>query len=317
MKPKLVQWLWGGGLIVLGGLLLLQNVGVISNFPATTWVILLGALSLLFFTTYFIQGKQEFGWLFPAFIMAGVAVTILLGDRGYNEAWVGMPVLASVALPFYCIFALNRSNWWALIPAWVMTVIAMITLIADRMPGEVIGAMVLFSIGVPFLVVFLKDRRNWWALIPAFAMIAIGFIPLLASQPASELIGAYVLFAISLPFFVVYFWSKENWWAFIPAGVMASIGLMVLLLTSGVVTDANFGFANGILFLGMAVSFAFLWLRRKVHPTDWAIWPAIGTAVVGGVSFLFSNAVEIVGPVMIIAAGVVVLYFTLRPRKNQ
>jgi hypothetical protein len=164
--------------------------------------------------------------------------------------------------------------------------------------------------------VFLKDRRNWWALIPGFVMVAIGFIPLLASQPASELIGAYVLFAISLPFFVVYFWSKDNWWAFIPAGVMASIGLMVLLLTSGVIEGAGFGMSNGILFLGMAATFAFLWLRRSVHPTQWAIWPAIGTAIVGATSFLFSEAVEILGPVMIIAAGIVVLYFTLRPRKS-
>ncbi len=315
MKPRMVEWLWGLGLIALGGVLLAQSLGWIGEIQDMTWVIVMAAASVLFFATYFIQGRKELGWLFPAFILAGTATTAYLAISGVDESWVATPLLASIAMPFLAMFLMDRKNWGVLIPAWVMLVISAITLLADIAPGEVIGALVLFSIGIPFLVAFALNRRNWWALIPGFVMIAIGFIPLLSSQRASELIGAYVLAAIALPFFVTYFWSKDNWWALIPAGVMASIALMVGLLTTGVIRESRFGVANGILFLGMAVTFAFLWLRRSAHPTAWAAWPAIGLAIVGVSAFLFSGAVDYIGPVMIILAGVLVLYFTLRPRK--
>jgi hypothetical protein len=91
--------------------------------------------------------------------------------------------LFGIALPFLVVFLINRSRWWALIPAWVMSLLGAVTLLADRVPGEALGAIVLWGIALPFLAVFLIDRSRWWALIPAGVLGAVGLIPLLIGVP--------------------------------------------------------------------------------------------------------------------------------------
>jgi hypothetical protein len=71
------------------------------------------------------------------------------------------PILMSVAIPFPVGYIVEmRRNWWALIPAWVMMVISVMTVFAERARGEWIAALALFSIALPFLAAYLADRRR-------------------------------------------------------------------------------------------------------------------------------------------------------------
>lgn len=315
MRNQLIRLFWGSALILIGVVALLTNFNFLRGWSAPLWIIALIVVSALFFGTYFLSGVREWGWLFPACISAGVAATIALAEAGVRDSIVGVPVLASVGVPFVVAYILDRrQNWWALIPAWVMAVVAAITAIADRVPGEFIGAGVMFAIALPFLVVFLTDRSRWWALIPAFVLAAVGGLVLLTTVTDGELIGAFVMFAVAAPFVVVYLLSERNWWAILPAGIMASIGLAIAI-TGWRGFDLNrAAWMNGVMFLGWAATFAVLWLRPAAQPHRWAMYPAIGLALAGVLAVLLGANFQMYWPILLTAAGLLALFGALRPR---
>jgi hypothetical protein len=325
-------------------------------------------LSVFFFLTYFTQGIQNWGWLFPASILAGIAVTIGLDGTALGNTLSGAPVLAGIALPFIVVFLLNaKKHWWALIPAWVMSAITFVVLFENRMGDDLVGAFILFSIALPFLVVFfLNTLKNWWAIIPACvmgatalavllegflgdnlmgavvlfgiavpflvvylldhtrqwalipfaAMSVIGLIPLMIGFLDDDMIGFVVMFLFAAAFFVVYFWSRANWWALIPAGVFTSIGLTVLL-DSYVFTGYGYdGIFTAFLLTGFAITFACLWLLRGKYPTEWAKYPALILLVLAVLTLMIGGNNLLLGPVFLIATGVVILLVSLiRKRK--
>jgi len=315
MKARSINLVWGIILILAGGLFLAQNLGYLEELPLNAWVIIFSGLSLLFFATYFINGVKNWGWLFPAFIFAGVALTMSLTNAGVESDVLGVPVLIGVALPFVVAFALNRQeNWWALIPAWVLSMVALMILITDRIASDLIGAFVMLAIGIPFLVVYLVNRKNWWALIPAGVMLLIAAIILISSQASGQFVAPLIMFAISLPFFVVYLRSAQNWWALIPAGVLASVGVTLLLSGFEVFNVENSGIWNGLIWLGIAITFGILWLRRGQHPTGWAIYAAAIALIGSIVAFTLGSGMDLFWPVLLISGGVLVLIISLRRR---
>lgn len=319
MKANRMNLIWGIVLILAGGLFLLQNMGWFGEISISIWTMIFGFLSLLFLVTYFVSGVKEWGWLFPAFIFAGVATTLFLVTAGVDDPYIGAPVLIGVGLPFLAAYLTNRrENWWALIPMWVMVVLTVIVFLADRVAGEIIGSLFLWAIGLPFLVVYLSNRSRKWALIPAFVLLVIGLIPLMVLQFNENLVGAFFLFAISVPFWVILLYRTENWWALIPAGIMTTLGL-VALLSGGETMSAGMGrWIGGLFFIGIGATFGGLWLRRDKASTGWAIYPAAILLGIGVLSIIFGEGMqEYLFAAAIIALGVWILYTNLRPKKTE
>ncbi len=284
MKRNVSSIFWGALFILAGAALLADRMGWIDfNLLSTDgWVYVFAGLSLVFFLGYFVNGLRRWGWLFPAFIFAAVSLTIWMSDRGLNGSFVGMPVLLSVALPFYVGFISDHRNWGLLIPAWVMTVLAFVTLTAGLVNGNLIGALFLYAIAAPFLVVFLMDRARWWALIPAWAMFVLGTITLLSNHVDGNLIGALFLYGVALPFLVVYLTGRSRRWALIPAAAIALVGTLPLL--ASVVGGDAMGAAVMLLF---SLPFFYVYFRWQEH--WWALIPAgvfasIGLVVILGCS---------------------------------
>jgi hypothetical protein len=318
MRAKTINILWGLLLILGGGLFLAQNLGLLTNLEPFVWVVIFGGVSLLFFSNYALNGLHQWGWLFPAFISAGIALTIFLAESGVGGGVVAAPILLGVGLPFLAAYAVDRRrNWWALIPAWVLAVVVLIILLAERAPGEMIAALVMFSIALPFVIVFLLDPNRRWALIPSFVLIAVGLIPLLTMIGSGEAIGALVMFLIAIPFFGMYFLSRDSWWALLPAGITGSLGLAILLMALQIRGLDQTALFTGVLFLGFGVTFAVLWTRRNNHPTGWSIYPAGGFAILGLLAFVLGSQSDLVWPVAIILAGLLLLVNSLRTRKSS
>jgi hypothetical protein len=321
MKRNTSSIFWGLLFILGGAALLADRMGWI-NFrllSTNTWVYVFAALSLVFFLGYFFNGLRQWGWLFPALIFAAISLTIWMTEHGLTRSYVGMPILLSIAIPFYVGFAFNRRAWGLLIPAWVLTVLALITLSADLVDGNLIGALFLFAVALPFLLVYLTNRTRRWALIPAAATALVGAIALLASVSGGDWPGAAFMLLFSAAFFFVFFRRKEYWWALIPSGVFASIGLVIIL---GILLPHNLpifdALLNSVMLLGLALTFGALWLLRGTHPTAWAIYPAIGLFIVALVAFFSGGVSNLIWATALLAAGIVlVLYSFLRKKPGN
>lgn len=315
MKVKYINFIWGLLLIFAGAMFLAQNMGLIGELSPEFWKFIFAGLSLLFLATYFISGLHEWGWLFPASIFGGLAITISLAEAGVQDAVVAAPLFAGIAIPFLAAFLLDHKNWWALIPAWVMVALMLMMILVDRVPGEVIGSFVLLAVGLPFLLVYFTNRSRWWALIPGFIITAVAFIPILATQASGEFVGAFVLLAVAIPFFAIYLWSPKNWWALIPAGIVASVALVVLLSAGFGTTFEGTAIANGVIFTGIGLTFGVLWLRRKTQPTEWAKYPALGFLAAGLIAFAFGSSMESFWPLLLIIGGGLLLFGAFRDRR--
>ncbi len=281
MKRNVSSIFWGVLFILAGGALLADRMGWVNFnlFSTDTWVYIFAGLSLVFFLGYFLNGLHRWGWLFPAFIFAAISLTIWMADHGLTGSMVGMPILLAVALPFFVGFAFNRNRWGLLIPAWVMTVLAFVTLTAGLVNGNLIGALFLYAIAAPFLVVYILDRSRWWALIPAWTMFILGTITLLSQHLNGNLVGALFLYAVALPFLVVYLTGRTRRWALIPALVIALVGTIPLL--SSVFGGDAIGAAVMFLF---SVPFYYVFFHWKEN--WWALIPAGVFASIGLVIIL-------------------------------
>lgn len=319
MARKTVSVLWGLALVVLGGIFLSQEMGWINEISTLVWLVFFAAMSAAFFVTYFVSGPAEWGWLFPAFIFAGLATTMGLDMLGIDGSWVAAPVMLGVSAPFWIVFARDRlNNWWALIPGSITAGIALVTILENRVPGEVTGSLVLFSVALPFLLIYLIDRKHWWALIPGGIMAAVGIIPLLTLQANENLVATLIMFVIAVPFVVVYILSRKNWWAIIPAGIMASIGVAVLFDSVGVGQAGDGRIIAAVMFAGWALTFGILWLLRGQSPTTWAKYPAIGLAILSAATLAFGeNSSNLVWPVLLIGVGIWIVLSTMRKKQSH
>jgi hypothetical protein len=306
---------WGLLLIIGGGVALAQQFGYMDQFPESVWMWVFALISLVAFVSYFTSGLKEWGWLFPAGVFGGLAVTVALATNHVSNAAVGSPLFFGLLIPFVAAYLTDRTrNWWALIPGGVMLFLALTTLLVDNVGGEWVGSLFLFLIALSFLVVYLNNHTRTWALLVAYIMGVLSIAPAMASGGGNTAayFGSVFLLAIALPFFYIYFRSSEHWWAIIPAGVMTTLAVIATLGIAGWIRDAETGgFSNAILMGGLAATFAVVWLRNA-RP-----WAKIVTIVLGALavgSIFFVSYYEVFWPIAIILAGGYLLFTAMRPK---
>jgi len=254
MKTKIIYILWGIVFLLAGGALL---VGIIDlkQLALQDKVLYLSVAALAFIITYFLAGKKKWGWLLPAFVLAGMAVD--LSSELYHTFLSqpnGVPIMIGIALWFLTGFLIDRMRWGLLVPAYILVIASVET---------IVNTLVVPSI--------LHGENN------------VSFLLAFSS-------GAGIMFMLALPFFIVFFVSKKSWWALIPAGSLTSFGLALTL--DFLIQDKpniQVGIFSGVLLLGLAITFGILWLRRKTQPTDWAKYPAAGLFVLAILALILGN----------------------------
>ena len=315
MKVNRSSLFWGILLIGGGALALAEQMGYMDQLPDSVWMWVFGFVSLAAFLMYALNGLKDWGWLFPAGIFGGLAVTVGMAVNNVESAAVGSPIFFGLLLPFAAAYLADRSkNWWALIPGGVMLFLALTTLLVDNVGGEWVGSMFLFLIALTFFVVYLNNHARQWALLVAYIMFVLSIAPAMASfgGDTAAYFGSVFLFAVALPFFIVYFRSESSWWAIIPAGVLTTLAVIAGAAIAGWIEDGtNGGYANAFLMAGLAVTFAVVWLRNA---KPWAKVVTIVLAALAVASVFFASYTEIFWPVAIILVGAYLLFTALRPK---
>ena len=230
LQSKNQALVWGSLLIIFG------VVGLVESFTdlsAWAWVGILAVTGLGIFGIY-LRDRSEWWPLIPAYALWAVAGLLALVELNVLDGeFLAAYVLSAIALPFIAVYLRDTSQWWALIPAYVLLAVAAMILLSETvlLSDAFEATFVLTAIALPFLVVYLRNREQWWPLIPAYVLLSIGImIPLEELGVLNDfLVPAYVMFVIAIPFFIVYFRNPKQWWPLIPGGIMAAIGLSFLL----------------------------------------------------------------------------------------
>ena len=304
---------WGVLLIGAGAIALADQMGYLKQVPNVAWVGVFALVSLVGFLSCALSGWKQWGWLFPAGIFGGLAVTTGLALAGIDKPAVGSPLFIGLLIPFAAAYLLDRShNWWALIPGGIMVFLTLVTFFADT-HGEWIGSLFLFLIALSFLVVYLTRQTRKWALLVAYIVGVLGIAPLMSTTgEGGAYFGGVFFLAIALAFLYVYFTSPERWWALIPASVTIALSIITVASIAGWIHDVTGGgYANALLMGSLAVAFAVIWLR---HAKPWARSVTIVMAGLALASALFAAQTEILWPLAIILVGAYMLFTSMRKK---
>ncbi len=176
-----------------------------------------------------------------ALLLIAAGIVFLLDSLEVIEfgalLWAVAFVLAG--LIFLAVFVLDREQWWAVIPGFVLLSLGGLIGTSELLPGlegEWMGALFLGGISLPFWVLFLMRRDFWWAIIPGGVLLTVALIAGLGDTLPGEIIGGILFLGIGLTFAIVSLLPTPEGrmrWALIPAGVMLFLGLMVMASTGG------------------------------------------------------------------------------------
>ncbi len=143
------------------------------------------------------------------------------------------PLFALGGLIFVLVFILNRREWWALIPGFVLMGIGLIIFmgqLSSATADQWSGSVFLGFLGLAFALIYITHRDNWWAVIPGGVLLTLAVVSLL--EDGGTLSGVVFFAGLALTFGLVYILPKPGGkltWALYPAGILALIGVLVAL----------------------------------------------------------------------------------------
>ena len=199
--------LWSMVLIVLGILLL---VGQLIEIGPWVWVAVLAAGGLCALGLFLLDRSDE-PMLLAAYILLAIAGLIAIATSGVlQDEGIAVYVLLAIACPFVAAYIRQRAAWWVLIPAYALTAVAGVVLLAESLGlgDNLITAYVMFAIAIPFFFVYLRNRSQWAFLIPGGILGAIG-VGFLLAENFFAVIGAAVLIGLGVWILVRGFTRKE------------------------------------------------------------------------------------------------------------
>jgi len=204
--------LWGILLITLGTLLLLSNFNIITmdwslaigpafaiGGLAFLAVYLLDRIGGLAFLAVYLLDRNNWWALIPGLVLIALGAIIFLEQVSENAAdhWGGAIFLGAIGLSFWLIYLTKTSNWWAIIPAGVLSSLAVVTLVPEN--WLVSGSIFFIGLALTFAFVYILPKpegRMKWALYPAAGLLLVGILATLGATnwlgfiwPSALLIG--------------------------------------------------------------------------------------------------------------------------------
>lgn len=137
-----VLWAVAGLLVLIGKELFAGEIIPLY----VLWVIALP------FLIGFLSNRDQWGLLIPAYVLFSVGLMVgMIGLGWLRNFLIPAYVMLAIAAPFFIVYLRNRENWWALIPAGIMTAIAVGFLFASSV-GKFILPLLFVTIGIWIIV---------------------------------------------------------------------------------------------------------------------------------------------------------------------
>lgn len=208
-----VPWRVVGGvlLVLVGALLLLQQLNIFTFVWDLAWTVLFLAGSFVFLSLY--VGRPDNWWAaIPGMALLGLGAVIGLSILGLDNVLGGSVFLGALALGFGLVYLRDRRHWWAVIPGGVLLTLALVAGIDQIFPAVETGGLFFLGLALTFLLVYLvpvSGERMTWALIPAAVLFVIGVIVTMATSSLLRLVWPAVLIVVGL--YLVYraFWARR------------------------------------------------------------------------------------------------------------
>ena len=163
------------------------------------------------------------------------------------------------AIAFWSVYYRDKKQWWALIPAGFLIMIA-ITIILNIIPGvssDIIGAIFLWGLGLAFISVYVIKHTHWWAIIPGGILTTLGFIVFINQifWVHGEFQSFVLFFGIGLTFGFLYLIKNDEnklGWAKFPAAALILFSFFLLLVSDDTILS-DILFPIGIIGLGLII----------------------------------------------------------------
>jgi hypothetical protein len=140
--------------LFVGAVIVLARIGLDGDLMGMFVVSAVG----LPFLYVFLRDRRHWWALIPAytmFVVAGIiGLSHFVGDRG---GIIAPYIMFAIAFPFFVVYFVDRRNWWALIPAGIMSLIGAGIFMVNF---EYILPIALILGGVAMLVIQLRRREE-------------------------------------------------------------------------------------------------------------------------------------------------------------
>ncbi len=156
----------GVGLVILGLLALLGNVGIFAGLARLIGSLFFAVAGVLVLRAW--RDRPNDAWMVPVGTgLIGLALAML------DQPWSGGAFLASIGIGFVALFVRDERRWWAVIPAGVLLTLGLVAVYDDWLfPGTDLGGTLFFlGLAATFAFLYLHPRiQQAWAIWPALAL---------------------------------------------------------------------------------------------------------------------------------------------------
>jgi hypothetical protein len=204
-------------LIPGGVMLFLALTTLFVDSSGGEWVgaLFLFMIALSFFVVY-LNNRTRTWALLVAYITGVLGIAPLMSMGGRDAAYYGPLFLFAVALPFFYVYFRSAENWWAIIPAGSVTIVAVIAaaaiagLIDDGGRGGFVtagyvNAILMGGLAVTFAVVWLRHAKPWAKIVTlVLAVMAVASVFFATSSQvlwpvAIIVVGIYLFYTALRP----------------------------------------------------------------------------------------------------------------------
>jgi hypothetical protein len=212
MKRLNAGVLLGLFLAAAGVFLLLKNLGAFKEWGDAIWGGVFALVGLAFLG-WFVADRSRWWRALAGTTLLGGGLVILLGWRGIGLGdWGSALVLFGIALGFWITAIAQGENWWAVIPAGALTLMAILLGLRSRnLSEQMMMAIVFLGLAAVFGLAYLARARQGdsrWAAIPAVALLLMGLVSLVNTFGETSLVARWwpiVLVVLGIGVFFIAF----------------------------------------------------------------------------------------------------------------